>query len=315
MKKRSRHLEVFNLSFLDVVSCSFGAVVLIVLLSKSSVVGGVVDVDRISELLKSYTQTQMLSAEFESQLQQLSLTIDEQAGNETQLQSEIKKARQTLAGLQIENANLTKEIGMLQKKLSPPAATIATDDDAQAEVVYAGGIPVDANFIIFIVDTSGSMQAIWPKIMAQMENILNIHPKVKGFQVLNDNGKHLFSAYQRKWISDTPTMRKHVLRLMRTWKPFSNSSPVEGLQRALMLYVKADMKVSIYILGDDYTGSSYDPVLQTIAQLNTNKRTGEPMARIHAISFYNPKLGDIFRLSTLMREVTRQSRGTFIALD
>ena len=159
------------------------------------------------------------------------------------------------------------------------------------------------------------MQEIWTKVMAQMENILNIHPKVKGFQILNDNGVHLISAYKRTWINDTPTMRRRVLKLLSSWSAFSNSSPVEGLQEALRLYVKGGMKVSIYMLGDDYTGSSYDPVIKTIADLNTNKITGEPIARIHGIGFYNYQHGDIFRLSTLMREVARQSRGTFIALD
>ena len=62
IKKRSRGFEIFNLSFLDVISCGFGAVVLLVLLSKSTTVGGTVDVDRVSELLKTFTQTQTASA-------------------------------------------------------------------------------------------------------------------------------------------------------------------------------------------------------------------------------------------------------------
>jgi len=36
MKRRSRALEIFSLSFLDVISCGFGAVVLLVLISDSA---------------------------------------------------------------------------------------------------------------------------------------------------------------------------------------------------------------------------------------------------------------------------------------
>lgn len=315
MKRNTRRsFTIFSLSFLDVISCSFGAVVLLVLISKSSVVGGTVDVDRVSKLLKTLTQTQTVSAELKSQSQRLSSAINEQNSRETQLQNALKKAKQTFAALQLENSNLTREIAGLRKVQSPPSATITAEDSVQDET-YAGGIPVDANYIIFIVDTSGSMQEIWTQVMAQMENILNVHPKVKGFQILNDNGKHLISAYKRKWINDVPSMRRRVLQLMRSWQAFSDSSPVQGLQEALRLYVKTNMKISIYVLGDDYTGSSYDPVIQTIARLNTDKATGKPIARIHGIGFYNQHGGDIVRLSTLMREVARQSRGTFIALD
>ena len=314
MKRRSRNLEIFSLSFLDVISCGFGAVVLLVLLSKSTIVGGTVNIDRISELLKTFTQTQTLSSELESQSQQLASEIDQQLDEDTQLQSAIEKATQTLAMIQSENSNLKAKIDTLQQQLNLPSATISTDNDIDDEI-YAGGIPVDANYIVFIVDTSGSMQEIWNKVMREMENILNIHPKVKGFQILNDNGIHLISAYKRKWINDTPSLRRRALQLLRSWQAFSNSSPVEGLREALQLYVKPNMKISIYILGDDYTGSSYDPVLKTIARLNTNKISGKPIARIHGIGFYNQQGGDILRLSTLLREVARQSRGTFIALD
>ena len=314
MKRRSRDFNIFNLSFLDVISCGFGAVVLLVLLSKSTIVGGTIDTDRISELLKTFTETQAQSTKLDSQSQQLSSTINAQIDKEIQLKNAIAKANQALAVLQSENSNLQAEITTLQQKTNPPSATISVDRDVEEEV-YAGGIPVDANYIVFIVDTSGSMFDIWSKVMKEMENILNIHPKVKGFQILNDNGQHLISAYKRKWINDTPSLRKRVLKLLRTWNAFSNSSPVEGLQEALKLYVRPSMKVSIYILGDDYTGTSYDSVLKTIANLNTDKRTGEPIARIHGIGFYNQQGGDILRLSALLREVARQSRGTFIALD
>ena len=52
------------------------------------------------------------------------------------------------------------------------------------------------------------MKAIWEKVTKELVNILNIHPKVKGFQILNDNGQHLLGAYENKWIPDTPSKRK-----------------------------------------------------------------------------------------------------------
>ena len=42
--------------------------------------------------------------------------------------------------------------------------------------------------IMLAIDTSGSMQQIWDRVMNEISNILDIHPKVEGFQILNDNG-------------------------------------------------------------------------------------------------------------------------------
>ena len=175
-----------------------------------------------------------------------------------------------------------------------------------------GGIPVDSEFVVFVVDTSGSMQSIWERVTREVENIIRIHPQIKGFQVLNDNGSHLISGYRGRWIPDTKGARDRAIRLFRSWKSASNSSPVEGLEVALKRYVKPNEKVSIYIFGDDYTGSSYDPVIATLSRLNKNRITGDPKARVHAIGFIS--LQTEGRFETLMREVTRQNNGTFVAL-
>ena len=52
-----------------------------------------------------------------------------------------------------------------------------------------GGIPVDSEYVIFIIDTSGSMfNYVWPTLLKKIEETLNIYPKVKGFQVMSDEG-------------------------------------------------------------------------------------------------------------------------------
>ena len=156
------------------------------------------------------------------------------------------------------------------------------------------------------------MREIWDRVTAEVINVINIHPKVKGFQILNDNGMHILSAYEGKWIPDTPRRRKNVIKLFRSWNSASNSSPVEGLEVALKRYAKPNISLSIYIFGDEYSGGSYDPVINALIRLNTSKLTGKRLARVHAIGFIsNHSTG---RFGTLMREVTRRNNGTFIAL-
>jgi hypothetical protein len=89
-----------------------------------------------------------------------------------------------------------------------------------------GGIPVDSEYVIFIIDTSGSMVSYtWSLVVEKMEQVLNIYPKVKGLQVMNDMGQYMFSQYAGKWIPDTPARRKAVIQRLRSWQAFSNSSP------------------------------------------------------------------------------------------
>ena len=340
MRRRSRNFEIFTISFLDVIACGFGAIVLLVLISKTSVIGGSVDTERISELFKTLAQSEAQRANLQSQSEQLAALLGEQSANEAKLQAEIAKARQTLSGLQSENklinqniasldqqlVALNKKKAALQKKATPPSATISVATNTPEEI-YAGGIPVDADYIIFILDTSGSMKGgllsmtrgVWSEVVAQMRDILKEHPQVKGFQIMNDNGIHMFRNYRGQWLIDSPSLRNRVLSSLRAWGGTSNSSPVEGLEAALRLYVQpSSKKISIYVLGDDYSGASYDPLLKNIARLNSNRVTRKSIARIHAIGFYNTNANDkrdgFYRFGALMREMGRQNQGTFIGL-
>ena len=91
-------------------------------------------------------------------------------------------------------------------------------------------MPIDSEWVIFIVDTSGSMQQLnWRRAERKLEEVLNIYPKLKGIQVMDDEGGYMFSEYRGKWIPDSPARRKVILNLFRGWQAFSNSSPSEGI--------------------------------------------------------------------------------------
>jgi hypothetical protein len=184
-----------------------------------------------------------------------------------------------------------------------------------------GGIPVDSEYIIFIIDTSGSMKMTWSLVLEKIEQTLNIYPKVKGIQVMSDMGQYLFSQYAGKWIPDTPGRRKAILKRLRTWQLFSNSSPVEGITRAIRVFARPDKKISLYVLGDEFTGNSIDAVLETVRRINRKSDRGERHARIHGIGF--PTVFTLagvreftgVRFATLMRLLCHENGGTFVALN
>jgi len=312
MKQRRGNLELFTISFLDIISSAFAAVVLLVLISKPLEGTDAVDMDATVQLLQ-----QVIANED---------SVTHSSGELEKLDRELARLKQVKASLQASEAAAKTHLGdktselekldgaleglsLVQSSIKRSSIRPSSALKRDAEV---GGIPVDSDYIIFIVDTSGSMITIWNRVSREVLNVLKIHPKVKGFQIMNDNGIHLISSYAGKWIPDTPLRRKGVMKVFRTWRSASNSSPVEGLEIALKRYAKKDISLSIYIFGDDYTGSSYDTVINTLGVLNTNKITGKKLAKIHAVGFMSNYATN--RFSILMREVTKRNGGTFLAL-
>jgi hypothetical protein len=135
---------------------------------------------------------------------------------------------------------------------------------------------------------------------------------------MSDEGTYMFSGYRGKWIPDTPTQRRTVIERLRTWNVFSNSSPIEGIVEAIRTYYAKDKKISLYVLGDEFTGSSIDSVVKGVDLINREDATGERRVRIHAIGFPvrpdAPQYTNI-RFATLMRILCNRNGGTFVGLD
>ena len=310
MKKRSRDIEIFSLSFLDIISCAFGAIILILLVIKKGQ-------SNIEENL-NYNQLEESLIEEYNYIQ----NIEKLKQQNLALKDSIKTKQQNIKYLNSELVNKKNEIsnaGILsqEKKDNINALKIASNSLNKANNRAAknnkkdqevGGIPIDSEYVVFIIDTSGSMKSIWPKVTKELVNILNIHPKVKGFQILNDNGLHLLGAYKNKWIPDTPSKRNNILKILKNWNSASNSSPVEGLEVALKSYTTINQNTAVYIFGDEFTGGSYTPVFKTIKKLSMKKNI-----RISGVGFLS--LGTTNdRFATLMREIAENNRGTFIGL-
>lgn len=322
---KRREMPEFSISFLDVISCGFGAIVLLLLIAKVVEPSSLEPVEtpddgRVAELqetlFKIRGEAKVLNRHLKSKQTQLSKIKTRVA----QLQSSLAKMGDAEGGksqaqtteketLAIALQNLTEEMRRLKNPKKSPSNN------------YIGGIPVDSEYIIFIVDTSGSMfKFAWPRLRREMVNILNIYPKVKGIQVMNDMGQYMFSSYRDKWIPDTPARRSAVIKRLNTWTPFSNSSPVEGVQFAIRRFYQPDRRISLYVLGDDFTGTSVARVLDTVERINRSGHNNKRLVRIHTIGFpvhlvvRGGSVQSASRFAALMRELSYRNNGTFVAL-
>ncbi len=322
--KKRRGVREASLAFLDVISCGFGAVVLLLIIAR---LGDPAALEQAEQDLKAQVQqltehlfevrgeSVVLNEDLKSRKEQLSDLQERVARLKAQLASVERQSREVAQSKAVEEAELELAVQVLTEEME----RLVPQDRYVNQLI--GGIPVDSEYIIFVIDTSGSMQmAGWRRLQAEMMNILNIYPEVKGLQVMNDMGQYMFPDTRRAWMRDTPETRRRVLSELNTWAPFSNSSPVEGIQAAIQTFYRPDRKISIYTLGDDFSGRSIRRVVKAVENMNQAHAGANRLVRIHTIGFpvhfppgRTPSESAV-KFAALMRELSYHNGGTFIGL-
>jgi hypothetical protein len=309
--------------------CGFGAIILLFVLSKFA---EPMVIEKIKEDMKASLirlekeifdirgKTLILNRELEGKKEQLSEDKEKLA----RLQGDLSDVKGEFAGskddAEVQNIiegklarvrqELTEEMKRLlkgyPKKITPSV----------------GGIPVDSEYIVFIIDTSGSMkQYAWSMVHRKMRETLEIYPKVKGIQIMNDMGQFLFTQYAGKWIPDTPARRRAIISALSSWNAFSNSSPVEGITAAINRFYSEDKKISLYVFGDEFSGPAIQPVINAVDRINKETKDGSRRVRIHAVGFpvvmniTNQRGNTGERFATLMRALCQRNGGAFVGLN
>ncbi len=325
MKIKKRGTASSSMAFLSVITCGFGSMVLLLIIAQSK--PPLLEEDYNDPKIQNITrlQEELFSLQFLSE--QASLKLESQR---VQLASLENKKKQISLKFESAKAELIKqnkrfeEFNLLKKanqKLSAEMARI-TRGLRERNTKMIGGIPIDSEYIIFIIDTSGSMfRYAWPKVIEQFEDTLRVYPKVKGIQILNDMGSYMFPDFRNEWMADNLDRRKAIIKKLKVWNAFSNSSPAEGITQAIESFYSPDKKISIYVYGDEFTGSSIKSVIDYVSIINRKTKAGTPLVRIHAIGFpvmraQVPRLQHTgVKFATLMRELTYRNGGTFVGLN
>jgi hypothetical protein len=321
MRKR-KNIEIFSLYFLDGMSCAFGAVIMLLLITKAAE-------PRIIEAAR--TDRQGLIAALQKELAEIRgesdvlvrdrLTVEPQLARNrellAQLQGELTKTRGEFAAgkekavdsdaegeMQAARQKLTDEMRRLLANYRPPAvgATI-------------GGIPVDSEYIIFVIDSSGSMQSQWPLVVRKVTEALEVYPRVKGIQIMNGDGRYLLESYIDKWIPDSQETRRLLLNQLRNWTANDTSNLVEGIQKAVQQFYDPKKRISIYVFGDDVMGNkSVESVVRYVEGINSADQPGNRHIRIHGVGFRTGMSAHPQKFALLMRTLSSRNGGTFVAL-
>jgi len=330
MKKRKRRdIETLNLSFLDAVSCGFGAIILLLVITKIfepiRLEETQTELDRL--MIRYQEELEDILGETQRVTRELASVVDEIDFEEVQiaqLQRQLTRIRAEMLDRQDDAEIATELAGRLaqaKQELSEEMQRLLADYRPPVDEYKIGGIPVDSEYIIFIIDTSGSMrQYAWDMVQRQIRETLEVYPTVKGIQVLNDEGEYLFKSYRNEWIPDTPGTREAIIDGLRNWNAFSNSSPREGILKAIDTYYDPEKRVSLYVYSDDFAQGSINSVVREVDRKNRANDPDGRRVRIHAVAFpvyYDVTGGELLSaayFATLMRVLCQRNGGTFVAL-
>ena len=321
MKRRTRRdTETFSMSFLDCICCGFGAIILLLVLNEfgEPIQLEQSQADLEGQIVKMKAETfdiRGLAVVLERQLRERIEELTEEQRRLARLRGDLS----TVEGRHKASTDEEEALEKLKSTLTDTRQSMIEESRELRQVsrqqVYeqpVAGVPIDSEYVIFVVDTSGSMQSQnWRYAEKKLGEVLNIYPKLKGIQVMDDEGGYMFTEYRGKWIPDSPARRKAILDRFRGWQAFSNSSPSEGIIAAIRTFWTRDRSISLYMIGDEFTGPSIQEVVDTVDRINRSGKTGERLVRIHALGFPIPgqyPQHTSMRYATLMQNPLRAQR-------
>ena len=214
--RRRREHKGLNLSFLDVVTCGLGAVILLLVVVKAYEPTRI-DRDR-TQLEAAIAALERESIQLRSELSTLRRELEPlraQTGDEIArvrlVRSEVSRAEINrfafMAALSARRAEMG-ELRTARQDLSEEMERLLAGYTPLPDESTVVGVPVDSEYVIFVIDTSASMiHNAWQAVQRVVDETLRVYPTVKGLQVLNDEGRYLFPTFARQWIPDSPQIR------------------------------------------------------------------------------------------------------------
>ena len=326
MRRVRREAEAFSMSFLDCICCGFGAVILLLVVTEYGdpirLAVSKEDLDlQVEKSEKELFEIRGTALVLERELSERVTRLKQEQDKLARLRGDLSKIEGEYKASEDEEDAVKK---LAENLATARAAMIEETRRLQGEgrrQVYeqpVAGVPIDSEYVIFVVDTSGSMQSQnWAYAEQKLSEVLNIYPKLKGIQVMDDEGGYMFTEYRGKWIPDSPARRKAILQRFRGWQAFSNSSPSEGIIAAIRTFWTREHSISLYMIGDEFTGPSIQEVVDIVDRINRSRGSGERLVRIHALGFPIPgqyPQHTSMRYATLMRILCARNGGVFVGL-
>lgn len=340
-RSKRKEITVFSLSFMDCICCGFGAVILLLTLNRG-IMPYVIEQDseeqeeilevREEEIYEIFGQVAMLELELEGVKEKVEQANEALAAKQQQ--------RSTLRG---EFANVPDYAALIEEKNEMLKSAMQERDKLRNtpppwRTDSVGGIPADSKYVIFVIDTSGSIADRAQVVLKILREVLELYPEAEGIQVLNDEGFYL-AGNMGRWIpadlagrqgvyeavgnalkltNSQPRTELEALAILFGGRPppksfRSTSDPANGMIRALRDF-GGGSDISMYVLGDDGPDSrSGQQIITTFDDLNARRANGSRPMRVHSIGILTPS-GSKSEFGSGMRFITNRYDGAFVGM-
>ena len=184
-KRKNRETDSFTVSFLDVASCGFGAMIILLMITKSSAPTTLEIVETITpegsvaelqdQLFQIRGETAVINRELNAKQEQLSANKERVARLQRDLE-EVQGRFNTTKDLSDETTDEMGRLAIAQQTLTEEMQRLLANTSSPDNNVI-GGVPVDSEYIIFVIDTSGSMfqNPSWDKMLGVIEDTLDVY--------------------------------------------------------------------------------------------------------------------------------------------
>ena len=319
------------MSFLDAICCGFGAIILLFIVIRA----------RASRRRLEQTERDLdgLIAQYEQELNEIvgetervraqrsyrrPTTCEPTRTRIEDLQS-AARAHPRAGARDVEDSDADEgeqnRLASAKQTLTEEMRRLLADYRPPLEEYKVGGIPVDSEYIIFLIDTSGSMQQYqWDRVQQQLRETLEVYPTVKGIQVMNDEGEYMFKSYRDEWIPDTPTRRQAILDTLKNWAAVLELESARGHPRGDRQVLRPEQEDLAVRLQRRLPAGLDQP-------RRARDRSAQPRRRERQAPRAHPRRrvpgrvpdagGELFtaaNFATLMRIVCQRNGGTFVAL-
>jgi hypothetical protein len=317
---RGRAPEEFSLSFLDVICCGFGAIILLLMITKTAepqiieastinLEGTLVELQQ--QVFQIRGETKILNRDLNAKQEQLS----EYEQRIAILRGQMASVKSRYDALQVQsssNAAIEGELALAQQALSKEMKRLL-GNGYQSKNQLIGGISADKEHVIFIVDTSPSMKNQKRFVEEQIRSVLNIYPRMEGFQIWNADGDNLSGSDKSEWLEDSDKDRNSALK--KIWDKDSSSSPQKALLKAFEEYGDKELKIAIYLFGDDFDGGKVNGLVKEIDTANKRDANGQRMISINGVGIPNTSyVNNPEGFAHLMRRLSYKNGGSFVGL-
>jgi hypothetical protein len=323
MRRKRKDFNVFSLSFLDVVCCGFGAVILLFVIALGS------EVESEDPMPREDVFAFMAAARAEEidrlagEKEDLEKRLDEaralaQAASEEleAWEAELAAAREGLGEMKAAGARLLTDIEDIERRNRELAGQRQPPVLPQRPTIPLG-IPVDRDHVVFVIDTSGSMRGgmfLLNVVIQKVRETIEAYPQIRRVQFLNADGVYLISGTEGRWIEDSPQIRQQFLNQLRS-PPDSSSNPEGGIAEGIRLAQRLNdpqARIAIFVFGDEFD-TNPDPAVRRINRMNQG--TGVSISAIGFDQRVSPSLSSTgLRFVNFMRAVAQANDGAFVGV-